>query len=152
MSRRFRRYLIPASEVEYGGVLLSDTLSPTDQAALRNLAASLTTYRRAAPGGSLATLRAFLAVADQGPITPLDISRCMGAPQSAVSTALSMIAENSPLDRKRLKPSPSLISSAMHPVDARSKLFALTEKGAQLAAEMRATLETTGQEMLACES
>jgi DNA-binding MarR family transcriptional regulator len=107
---------------------------------LENLVRSIEAYRRYVPSCSLLSFEMFLVIAARGPIIPLEISRAMGVPQGVVSTALTTIGEGGPSYRRESSPPPGIVSSVMHPADARSKLFALTPKGNQLVAEMRAAL------------
>jgi DNA-binding MarR family transcriptional regulator len=96
-------------------------------------------YREHMPSHSLLFFETFLIIAARGPVVPTDIARSMGVPKAVITGALKGLGSSRRFPKSYTSP-PRLIDRVDHPVDARYRLAALSPKGRQLVAEMRAAL------------
>lgn len=114
---------------------------------LKALSRAIALYHEHAPGYSLAHFAAFLTVATEDqPLQLSDIASAIRSPRAVVTVAMGHLGSHGRGPAGNRSVPPNLIDCKVHPEDARSKLAALTSRGAELAAKMRAILrEKSGQ-------
>lgn len=112
---------------------------------LEALTRAIDIYRRDVPTYSLLTFELFLMIASRHPISPGELARKLNIAQGVVTGAVNNIAEDSPGYRRAAPEAAVLVSRVVSPEDARQRLYGLTSKGGQLAAEMLAAIDHRGQ-------
>lgn len=108
---------------------------------LENVLRCVQTFRRYCNSNSLHSFEMVLLVASRGPTVPVQIAKALDISEASASVGLDHLGAGSRKFGRSLGEPPDLLSKINHPVDARMKLAALTERGTQLAAEMRASLK-----------
>ena len=108
---------------------------------LENVLRCVQTYRRYCNSNSLLSFEMVLLVASRGPTVPVQIAKALSRSEASTSVGLDHLGTGSPKFGRTLGEPPDLLTKISHPVDARMKLAALTQRGNQLAAEMRASLK-----------
>lgn len=107
---------------------------------LERLVRCVDTYRRYCRSNSLLSFQLLLIVAARSPINPRQIAKHLNVTEAGVSVGLDNLGAGSTSYATTLGPPPDLISKVDHPADARMKIAALTPRGSQLVAEMRAAM------------